>query len=105
MLSLGNELKNALRSGKVVLGENESLKSLRQGRGKVIVVAGNARPELKDEVRGLAKIAGIPVLEFPGTSQELGYTLGKPFPVQVMVIIDPGESRIAELVEASAEVK
>lgn len=104
MPTLENELKNALRSGKVVFGEKESVKTLKQGRGKVVVLASNAKPELKKQVKNLSSITGTPVIEFPGTSLELGYALGKPFPIQVMVIIDVGESRVMELVEAT-EVK
>jgi large subunit ribosomal protein L30e len=104
MPSLENELKNALRSGKVVVGKKESVRALKQGRGKVVVLASNAKPELKSQVKSLSNITRIPIIEFPGTSLELGYALGKPYPIQVMVVIDVGESRIMELAE-TAEVK
>lgn len=100
-----NELKNVYRTGKTVLGEKSSIRSLKLGRGKLAVIASNARPEVKREVQRLCSMQGIRLLEFPGTSLELGYVIGKPFPVQVFLVIDPGESRILELMESTQEVR
>lgn len=104
MPALENELKNVYRYGKVILGERTSLRSLKLGRGRLVVIAGNAKPEIKERVRRLCSLQGIQIIEFPGTSLELGYTIGKPYPVQVLLVVDPGESRILELAQ-TPEVK
>jgi len=98
--SLESELKNAYRSGKVIIGSKKSLKALKQGKGRLLVIAANAEPRVKSEAKRLSAIAGIPVIEYSGTSSELGYALGKPFPVQMMLVMDFGESRLEEFVQA-----
>jgi large subunit ribosomal protein L30e len=100
MTSFENELKNAYRSGKLLLGSKESISALKHGKAKLVIIAINAEPSVKKDVEYYAKLATIPIYTYGGTSLELGGTLGKPFPIQVIAVVDPGDSKIMELIES-----
>jgi large subunit ribosomal protein L30e len=95
------ELVNALKTGKVVLGSRKTLRHVKTGKAKAVIVAANAPPELKSDIIYYAKLSNIPVYIYPGTSVELGAVCGKPFVVASLSILDPGSSRILELIEAA----
>lgn len=99
MVSLEAEIRNVLRTGKVVLGARRTLKLAKLGKLRAIIMASAAPPEIKSDVRYYAKLSGIPVFEYRGTSIELGALCGKPFSVAVIGVIDPGESRLLEAEE------
>ncbi len=96
------ELLNALKTGRIVLGTRKTLKLLKLGRVKAVVVAANARPDVKQEILYYAKLGGIPVYIYPGTSVELGAACGKPFTVMSLGIVDEGQSRIVDLIRQYA---
>lgn len=95
------ELVNALKTGKVVLGSRKTLRYVKTGKAKAVIVAANAPPELKNDIVYYAKLSNIPVYIYPGTSVELGAVCGKPFVVASLSILDPGNSRILELIEVA----
>ncbi len=96
------ELSNALKTGTVVLGSRRTLKLLKTGKAKAVIVASNAPPEIRSDILYYARLGGVPVYVYPGTSVELGAVCGKPFPVASLAIVDPGTSRILELIEAAS---
>ncbi len=99
------ELVNALKTGTVILGSRKTLKHLKLGKAKAVIVAANAPPELRSDILYYARLGGIPVYVYPDTSVELGAVCGKPFTVASLAIIDPGSSRILELIEAASQAQ
>jgi large subunit ribosomal protein L30e len=99
------ELKTALRTGKVVLGAKKSIKLLKLGKAKAVIVAQNAPPEIRRDVLYYAKLSGIPVYVYPGTSRELGTLCAKPFVVSTIAVIDEGDSKIVEAIKAEGRVE
>ncbi|ALL00490.1 50S ribosomal protein L30e [Pyrodictium delaneyi] len=95
------ELVNALKTGKVILGSRKTLRYVKTGKAKAVIVAANAPPELRSDILYYAELSGIPVYVYPGTSVELGAVCGKPFTVASLAILDPGSSRILDLIEAA----
>ncbi|OFV67624.1 MAG: 50S ribosomal protein L30 [Candidatus Syntrophoarchaeum caldarius] len=85
-MDMDRALKIAMRTGKVVLGTKQTLKSIRNGRAKVVVVSANCPDSVRD------KIEGVPIQEYKGLNTELGPACGKPFPVSVLAVIEPGDS-------------
>lgn len=79
------------------MGSRRTLKLALHGKAKLIVVAANAPPELKRDLKYYASLSSIPVLEVPSTNVELGTIVGKPFGVAAMAVVDPGQSNIVEL--------
>ena len=43
-------------------------------------------------------MSGTKIYEFKGTSWELGEIVGKPFMVSAIAVIEPGDSKILEMV-------
>ena len=98
MVDFAFELRKAEETGKIVMGAKKSIQYAKMGGAKLIIVAKNARPEVKEDIEYYAKLSGIPIYEFDGTSVELGTLLGRPHTVSALAVLDPGESRILALV-------
>ncbi|WP_297418353.1 50S ribosomal protein L30e [Thermococcus sp.] len=97
MVDFTFELRKAQDTGKIVMGAKKAVQYAKMGGAKLIIVAKNARPDIREDIAYYAKLSKIPVYEFGGTSVELGTLLGRPHTVSAISIIDPGESRILAL--------
>ena len=91
-----NELKTLLRTGKVIFGTRRTLKMVKNGKVKMVIIASTLRQDLKDDIKTYAKLANIPVYEYGGSGYELGKLCGKPFMISTIGVIDPGDSRLLE---------
>ncbi len=91
--------------GLIVFGYKETKRAAMLGKAKLIVIAANAPPEMKKELKYYAKLSNIPVYEFPDTNVSLGAISGKPFSVAALAIINPGPSNIVELIREELERK
>ncbi|KAB5525680.1 50S ribosomal protein L30e-like protein [Coniochaeta sp. 2T2.1] len=92
--SINSKLALVMKSGKVVLGYKSTLKSLRSGKAKLILIAGNTPPLRKSELEYYSMLAKTSVHHFNGNNIELGTALGKLFRCSTMAIIDAGDSDI-----------
>ncbi|RLG18667.1 50S ribosomal protein L30e [Nanoarchaeota archaeon] len=81
------DLKDALKDGKIILGTKETLKALREGKVDRIIIARDAKPEVKQIIEHNAKVAGVNVEIFDGTNKDLGVFCGVPFIVTVAAIV------------------
>ena len=99
MSSVDKELRLALSTGKVQIGSKAAMRELRRGRAKLAVVSSNCPREAREMIETYGKLSEIPVMEHPKDSMDLGTLCGKPFPVSAMVISDPGDSKILNLVK------
>ncbi len=94
------ELYLALKSGSVLLGAKKVIKQLKSGeKPKLIVIANNIPQNLRMEIEYLAKIADVPIYQYPGKSIDMGRAFKKPFFVSAAAIMNEGESRILEVLE------
>jgi len=91
---IGSKLSLVMKSGKVVMGYRQTLKSLRFGKAKLIVIAGNTPPLRKSELEYYSMMAKTPVHHYNGTNNELGVSAGKLYRCSVLAIIDAGDSDI-----------
>ena len=76
MRGLGGWLGLAQRSGCLVSGDVAVKEALVRGKAKLLVIAGNAALRTRQELWGLAKKCGIPVVVF-GTKEHIGALIGK----------------------------
>ncbi len=95
---LEHALRLTLESGKVVLGHRQSLDHIKVGDIKAIIIASNARQDVKQDIDALAKESNIPVYIQKWTSLQLGTICGKPYPVSALGIISEGTSNILEII-------
>ena len=66
----------AQKAGKAASGDVAVRGALKSGKAKLLVLAEDAAPNSKKELRYLAEQAGVPVVELL-TRAELGYAIGK----------------------------
>ncbi len=87
-MDLVKEIKKAISTGKVYFGTEQAKKALQKGEAKVIIVARNC-PD-RSFLENLDK--NVTLINFEGTSTELGSICGKMFDISILTIVDPGES-------------
>merc|ERR1711918_11429 len=91
-----------MKSGKAVLGYKTTLKTLRQGKAKLVLISSNCPALRKSELEYYAMLAKSGVHHFTGTNNELGTACGKYFRCSVMSIMDAGDSDILKTLEEGA---
>jgi large subunit ribosomal protein L30e len=96
-VEVSKEIRQAITTGKVAIGADKSLKTLKRGQVKLVIVASNCKPELRADLGHYAKLANVPVYAFGGDSGELGLACGKPFLVSVLAVVEGGNSNILGL--------
>ena len=93
-MDLAHALKVALETGHVRLGLSESLEAAHAKKAKLLIVAKSCPDATLTKERAIGK---IPIYHYEGTAVELGQACGRPFPVSVMAVLDPGSSAILTL--------
>merc|ERR1711941_84937 len=92
--SINSRLALVMKSGRYVLGYKQTLKSLRQGKAKLVIIANNTPPLRKSEIEYYAMLAKTGVHHYSGNNNELGTACGKYFSVCTLSITDPCDSDI-----------
>ncbi|RYO74120.1 hypothetical protein DL764_010976 [Monosporascus ibericus] len=93
--SINSRLALVMKSGKVTLGYKSTLKALRSGKAKLVIIAGNTPPLRKSELEYYSMLSKAPVHHFSGTNIELGTACsGKLFRTSTLAILDAGDSDI-----------
>jgi len=67
-MGVAEEIRRAAETGQVVVGSRQTLKLLKLGRGKLVLVSSNCPQELKERVEHYCKLAGIKLYSYPGTA-------------------------------------
>lgn len=99
-MDINRALRTAATTGKVILGGDQTQKAIAKGDAKLIVISSN-HPET-EVIEQAATSKKIPVYRFMGRGTELGPAIGKPFPVGVLAVLDPGESDVMGLKKEAA---
>ena len=89
-INVDKSLIKAVKTGKVIIGANRNVDAAENGSAKMVVLASNCPADIKKKVQE----TNVPVLEYEGTSVELGPVCGKPFTIAAMAILEAGESDI-----------
>ena len=96
--SINSRLQLVMKSGKYTLGYRQTLRNLRDGGAKLVVIASNCPTLRKSELEYYAmlsrKSSNTKVHLFNGSNNELGTACGKLFPVSSLCITDEGDSDI-----------
>merc|ERR1711865_1296852 len=100
--SINSRLALVMKSGTATLGFKSTLKTLRQGKSKLIIIASNCPALRKSEIEYYAMLAKTGVYHFPGNNNELGTACGKYYQCSVMSITDPGDSDIIRSLSTQA---
>jgi|EP00949_MAST-11_sp_MAST-11-sp1_P003480 large subunit ribosomal protein L30e len=98
--NINSKLKLVIKSGKYKLGYKETLKLLRQGKARLVIMANNCPTLRQSEIEYYAMLAKVskkhntPTLIYAGDNNALGTACGKYFRVSCMTVVDPGDSDI-----------
>jgi len=89
-----------MKSGKTNLGYKSTLKSLRLGKAKLILISNNCPPLRRSEIEYYAMLAHTGVHHYSGNNIDLGTACGKYFRVSTLAITDAGDSDIIRTMQA-----
>ncbi|AKB19781.1 MULTISPECIES: 50S ribosomal protein L30e [unclassified Methanosarcina] len=89
-INVDKSLIKAVKTGNVIVGANRTVDAAASGSAKMVVLASNCPEDIKKKIQA----TNVLVLEYEGTSVELGPVCGKPFTIAAMAILDAGESDI-----------
>ncbi|HLC48185.1 MAG TPA: 50S ribosomal protein L30e [Candidatus Norongarragalinales archaeon] len=98
-MDLGKAIRQAVDTGKVELGSKKARKLALIGGAKLIILANNMPKDTLRDIEHYSKLSNVPILEYKGTSIELGTICGKPFTVSVLSIIEEGHSEILKALD------
>ncbi|MCX8202544.1 MAG: 50S ribosomal protein L30e [Candidatus Micrarchaeota archaeon] len=99
MVDIEKSIRMSVDTGKVEFGTRTCKYLAAHGNAKLILLAGNCPANLKNEIIEVCKNSNVPYKELKYPSIELGSLAGKPFPVLMMAIIEPGDSEILKIIE------
>lgn len=85
-MTLIDNIQDALKSKNIVTGFRESIRYIKMGDAKLIVMSNNLPVKMKKEIEHNAKVSDVKVEIFDGSSMELGVICGRHFPITSLVI-------------------
>jgi large subunit ribosomal protein L30e len=85
-MTLTENVQEAIKSKKIIIGYKKSVKFIKLNSPKIIVIAKNIPEKMRGEIEHSSKISDVKVEIFDGTSKELGILCGKEFPISTLVI-------------------
>lgn len=103
--SINSRLALVIKSGKYNLGYKETIKQLRGGKAKLIILANNTPHLRRSEIEYYAMLAKTGVHHYNGSNIELGTACGKYFRVGCLTVTDPGDSDIIKTHQAGQAAK
>uniref|UniRef100_A0A8C6QL46 Large ribosomal subunit protein eL30 n=1 Tax=Nannospalax galili TaxID=1026970 RepID=A0A8C6QL46_NANGA len=90
--SIDSRLQLVTKSGKYMLGYKQTLKMIRQGKAKLVILTNNCPALRKSEVEYYAMLAKTGVHHCNGNNTELGAACRKYYRVCTLAVIKPGDS-------------
>eukprot|EP00753_Platysulcus_tardus_P014224 PLAT4231.1.p2 GENE.PLAT4231.1~~PLAT4231.1.p2 ORF type:complete len:111 (+),score=28.64 PLAT4231.1:74-406(+) len=100
MESINSRLQLVMKSGRATLGYRSTLKALRGGKAKIIIVSNNCPPLRKSEIEYYAMLSKTGVHHYSGSNTDLGTAAGRYFRVSVLAVLDVGDSDILRAIES-----
>lgn len=92
--NINSQLTLVMKSGKYVLGLKQTLKAIRSGKAKYVIISSNCPPLRKSEIEYYSMLAKVDVHHYASNNTELGTACGRYFRVSMLAITDPGDSDI-----------
>lgn len=92
--SMNSKLALVMKSGKANLGYKSTLKTLRNGKAKLVLISNNCPPLRRSEIEYYAMLAKTDVYHYSGNNIDLGRACGKSYRVGTLSVVDVGDSDI-----------
>lgn len=78
--NINSRLALVIKSGKYALGYKSTLKAMRSGKSKLVLISGNTPPLRRSELEYYAMLSKTPVHLYQGSNVALGTAAGKLLP-------------------------
>merc|ERR1712046_500208 len=91
--SINSRLSLVIKSGKFSLGYKSTLKQLRAGKAKLVIISTNCPALRKSELEYYSMLSKCSVHHYTGNNNDLGTACGKYFRVSCLSILDAGDLR------------
>ncbi len=101
MTDIKKAIATTVKTGKVLFGINNTVKTAKAGKAKVIIVASNCPKKARENIEYYRKLSKIPIIVYKGTGIDLGIACGKPFAVSALTVKEHGDSEILKLTGAA----
>jgi large subunit ribosomal protein L30e len=101
VIDINKAVATTVKTGKVLFGAKNTVKTAKVGKAKLIIVAANCPRSIREDIENYCRLSKIPIVIYNGTSIDLGMACGKPFMVSALTVRDPGDSDILKLTEAA----
>ncbi|UCB59691.1 MAG: 50S ribosomal protein L30e [Candidatus Bathyarchaeota archaeon] len=98
MIDVDKAIATVVKTGKVVFGANEALRSARNGKARLILVASN-RPTKIQSLEYYGQLSRVPIVTYKGNNSDLGIACGKRFAIAALTVKEAGDSDILRLAE------
>jgi large subunit ribosomal protein L30e len=92
--SINGKIQLVMKSGKTALGYKTTIKALRSGKAKMVIISNNTPALRKSEVEYYAMLAKCAVQHYTGNNSDLGTACGKFYRVSMVAVTDAGDSDI-----------
>jgi len=80
------EIKRIVRSKKVIIGTERTLKKIRTGKVKKVLLSANCPESVKKDILRYQKISPFEVIPLQYQNDEMGNLCKKPFAVSVLAV-------------------
>jgi large subunit ribosomal protein L30e len=104
MIDVDRAISTAVKTGKVVFGMNEAMRSAKNGKARMIVLASDLPSEIRENLEHYAELSQTPLFVYKGKNIDLGITCRKRFAVAALTIKEVGDSDIQKLIENPKEL-
>ena len=98
-MDLNHSIRIAVNTGKVSYGADSAQNALLNKQAKLVIIADNTPQQIKEDLSRYAELSEVPILEFPGSSLDLGSICGRPHFVAALTIYEMGDSDIIKAVK------
>lgn len=79
-----SRLTDALKSEKIIFGEERILKLLKLGKVKTVFLSSNVKKDVEDEIENLAKLSKVEIVKLTIPNNEVGVVCKKPFSISIL---------------------
>ncbi|MEE8402008.1 MAG: 50S ribosomal protein L30e [Candidatus Hydrothermarchaeaceae archaeon] len=97
MVNVEKEIRTAVDTGTVIMGERRTLRAVEAKEVKMVIFASNCSEELGGRLKKFSGLSETPLYEFGGSSLELGAVCGRPHLISMLGIVSSGDSDILKL--------
>jgi len=81
-----DEIKNAIKKNKLIIGTEKTLKSLKLGKLSKVFLSKNCPDQIVDDINHYAKMSKTMVVKVDVNNDELGIICKKPFLISVLSV-------------------